>query len=49
MHVWLSTQRKGENQPQMSAIYDVHTEGEGSGSGGRGEGIKPHVDVHTEN
>ena len=35
------------------SIYDVHTEGEGgSGSGGRmwtGEGVKPHVDVHTEN
>jgi len=36
-----------------SSIYDVNTEGEGSGSGGpcgRGDGgVKPHVDVHTEN
>src|SRR6218665_1837460 len=31
------------------SIYDVHTEGGGgSGSCGRGEGVQPHVDVHTE-
>ena len=36
------------------SIYDVHTEGKGvaQDSGGRiwtGGGVKPHVDVHTEN
>jgi len=40
-------------QTKGPSIYDVHTEGgRGSGSGGRmwtGEGVQPHVDVHTEN
>jgi len=34
------------------SIYDVYMAGSGSGSDGRmwtGEGIKPHVDVNTEN
>ena len=38
-------------QHKAPSIYDVHTEG-GSSSGGRkwtGEGVTPHVDVHTEN
>ena len=35
------------------SFYDVHTEGEGGQAQvdecGRGEGVQPHVDVHTEN
>jgi len=33
-------------------LWRPHGRGRGSGSGGRiwtGEGVKPHVDVHTEN
>jgi len=34
------------------SIYDVHTEGGGGQAQvyacGRGEGVQPHVDVHTE-
>jgi len=40
------------NQSRGPSSYDVHTEGERSGSDGRmwmGEGVQPHVDVHTEN
>ena len=41
------------NNGKGPSIYDVHTKGaRGSGSGGRmwmGEGVNPHVDVHTEN
>jgi len=36
----------------IGAIHLWHPHGGGSGSGGRmwtGGGIKPHVDVHTEN
>ena len=33
------------------SIYDVHTEGDQAqvDACGQGEGVKPHVDVHTEN
>ena len=39
--------------PKGPSIYDVHTEGGGGQARmdacGRGRGVKPHVDVHTEN
>ena len=43
LHHWMLT--KGPS------IYDVHTEGGQAqvDACGRGEGVQPHVDVHTEN